>query len=288
MKQLTPSLVATVRTALKGKKLEKFDASIKILNDSLAQGSWVLRGSVKAKSGFYAGISNVDVDRHYEDSLTYKSKAYYEAQNASSVYFLLMWGQSRFSNDKHSEEKLLRGIKVLREHGNGKFKLTDEQAIAWMKLVAEKDRAFEFLMDARPKPVLTKILLSTKVTKTLKEMNLDIDIQTIKEPKMVVWKKEPVLDANGRKTYDRNGKQRFVIWWKIKWEKGCKHGQSRFADNDCHACGKTIPSRMFVPVEAVDKKTGGYVSLWLGCDCAKNIFGVKAVGIDKTKVKVVK
>lgn len=64
MNQLSPNLIKTVRQALSGKRLEKFDASVKVLNDSLKLGNWsVLRGLIKAESGFYQGLIRAD----YED-----------------------------------------------------------------------------------------------------------------------------------------------------------------------------------------------------------------------------
>jgi hypothetical protein len=68
----------------------------------------------------------------------------------------------------------------------------------------------------------------------------------------------------------------------VVWSDGIIHGKSRFAGNGCHACGKHIPSGRFVPVEAHDKKSNKTISLWLGCDCAKNIFGIKDIGVEKT------
>ena len=70
----------------------------------------------------------------------------------------------------------------------------------------------------------------------------------------------------------------------VVWSKGSIHDQSRFSvkGSECEACGKNIPSGLLVPVKALDKNSGDrLISLWLGCDCSVNIFGIKDVGIAK-------
>jgi len=46
-----------ISKSFKGSKQKKFFGSIQIIRDSIAQGSWVPRGSVKAQSGLYQGLT---------------------------------------------------------------------------------------------------------------------------------------------------------------------------------------------------------------------------------------
>jgi hypothetical protein len=258
MKRLSAQLIEIVRTALKGKRLEKFDQSVAVINESLERGAWVKRGSVKANSGFYQGL----VYTGYQQNVG--SREGREAWELS--HCLAFGGEFRGKNPKAALTRLREGYD--RKGEPIRLKLTDEQVLAWVELCAEKARAVELLDAARPLPVITKIGLSPKVTKTLKEMDLDIDIQTVR---MARLKRHERMVAGAK-----------AIWYTVEWTKGIVHGTSRFAGRGaCEACGKPIPSCRFVPVEARDTRGNRLVSLWLGCDCAANIFGIKDVGVEQ-------
>ncbi len=173
-------------------------------------------------------------------------------------------------------------------------KISPEFLIAWCSLCIEKKTARFFLDSVRPLPVVTAIGLSPKVTKTLKDMNLDIDLPTIK-PAKIAYRVIAKLNMNFRSkeygqimmgTSDNDSKYSLVDYDPyVKWSEGIVHGQSRFTHRTghCEACGKNIPSWRFVPVEAFDKTSKKLVSFLLGCDCAKNIFGIKDIGVDYKK-----
>jgi hypothetical protein len=264
---LDPKLIEIVRSALKGAKLTKFDASIVVIRESLAQGSWVPRGSVKAQSGFYQGIARSGYHRDYSRE---------ETRQAWDLDFCLQYGRAFEGKNVKRALALLRDGRT-RDGEPVKLKLTDEQVFAWVELCRQKDEVFEFLHEARPAPKITRIGLSPKVTKTFTEMNLDLDVQSIRPAK---------LEKEERWIEGEDGKKQKVTIYRVVWSKGVVHGLSRFAGRGaCEACGKPIPSCMFVPVEAHDRKSGKLVSLWLGCDCAANIFGIKDVGIDRNPPK---
>jgi len=293
MKQLNEKLVAIIAAVLKGANLKKFLESVQILNDSLAQEGWIPRGSVKADSGFYQGISKAFA------SVETCSAEWYAANDVEQ---LLNYGVCRIKTElkdsisgkpkklkyPSTELGVLRlGIKTLREHPAGrssKFNLSDEVIMAWYRLVKEKEAAKILLNEARPLPKITPVGLSPKVTTTLKECNLDLDLPSIKMAKIAFRfvqakkydekKKEwlPVILKDGSYLLDKE--------YYVKWTEGIAHNRSRFASGcHCHACGKAIPSGRFVPVEAFDKKKSVFISMWLGCDCASNIFGIKDIGI---------
>lgn len=284
MNELSPDLLKIVRTAMSGKRLEKFNESVKILNDSLRQGSWsVLRASVKAESGFYQGF--------------FKRADYgiYGPKRVETAYYIshtLNFGSGHHINMKFFPKGIAALRKYMDEHvgvygPNGRrptvpLTLTDEQVEAWVKLCIEKNIAIQLLQIARPQPQITKVGLSPKVTKTLKEMDIDIDLSTIKMAYKNV-KKPLVID--GKQIYHPNGTR--VLYWAtvVHFPHGTKFGMTRFSDNaqNCEACGKYIPSGKFVPITAEDRKSGKLLGLWLGCDCARNIFGVKDLGFNRPR-----
>lgn len=118
--ELNRKHVQTIKSFLKGKRLEKFLASVQILNDSLREGTWsVPRGAVKAKSGFYQGIaSKVPRGYHHEIhmSLRFGWPLRRELPEA-------MWQEVPFP---------------------------DAVAKAWAALCAEKEAAIKALDEARP------------------------------------------------------------------------------------------------------------------------------------------
>lgn len=247
MESLSPALVHEVRCSLRGARQAKFDASVKAINDSLAQGGWIPRGSVKANAGFYQGLAG-----RYRDH-----KAGFEFSMCFS------YGHARFT-----EAELEAVLPQL-----------DPLEAAWARLCIEKRMAVQELDVARPPPKVTAIGLSAKVTKTLKEMNLDIDLPTIKMAKINFWLR-PLFNKDGSPSMGYDGKQRTERVYYVEWTPGIKHNMSRFnGGGHCEACGKHIPSCRFVPVEATCKRNG-LVSMWLGCDCAASIFGIKDQGIN--------
>jgi len=296
-KKLNENLVATVAKVLKGAKLAKFLDSIKVINDSLEQGGWVSRGSVKAESGFYQGISKIG-----RIGVEICSPEWYASNDVSTLFNYGGWCynkevKAKKWDDVTGDEILLPypsteigvlelGVKTIRERIKS-FKLSDEVILAWFYLVREKTNAVHLLDSLRPVPTVTSIGLSPKVTTTLTECNLDLDLPSLKLAEIAFrfvqakkWdneKKEclPVFDKNGACVLDKE--------FYPKWTVGTVHNQSRFAGGyHCHACGKAIPSGRFVPIEAFDKNSKNIISMWLGCDCAKNIFGIKDVGIGKS------
>lgn len=284
MNKLSQKLVDQVRRELSGARLAKFNDSIAILNESLQQDQWVPRGKVKAESGFYQGISKIDFQKDY-------GARKQTAQNAA--WYLMMtlnYGQRFRSN------QLEVAIKILREYAEAKtysmmrgrtsLKVSDDLIRAWVALCEEKTRAIEALDDARPKPKITKIGLSPKVTKTLTEMDLQIDINSIRmAPIAFAWVQ--AQDKNGAIIWDGD-KPRMEKFYYIKWPRGTRFNMTRFSYSmGCEACGKNIPSGMFVPVLARDvrknerrQSTGSrLIGMYLGCDCARNIFGIQDVGV---------
>lgn len=271
MKGLSPESVAIVQQFMKGVRLKKFNESVAVLNESLAQGAWTKRGSVKAQSGFYQGCGV-----HYDP---YKPGQGHTREYAlsASLSMCLRYGQTpqTLENDAMTEEAIalippeaMKGTTVAFIH-------------AWIALCIEKDLAVSILNAARPLPVITSIGLSPKVTATLKEMDLDINLPSIEMAKLGI-RMVPGFDKSGEPLLNPDGSSLLVPHYFVDWTPGTKFNRSRFSHgNRCQACGKPIPSGRYVPIEADDLTSGDHLGFWIGCDCARNIFGIKDVGIER-------
>lgn len=269
MNKLDQNLIDTISSQLKGKKLEKFIESINAINDSIEAGGWIRGASKKRSIGFNDPGAFEIIEVPYD----------------------------------HEDRQLVRDLKIYIHYGSAKIKINIEECskyialknkftldfvVAWSELKSSVYDACKELDLARPLPVVTEIGISATVTKTLKEMNLDIDLKTIKLAK-ISHRMEPRLNQTpsspdfGKPFLDKEGKVIMERVYYVDWSKGIKHNQSRFADkpNHCHACGHKISSGRFVPIEAYDNNQGSVISMWLGCDCSKNIFGIKDIGIKK-------
>jgi len=262
--KLSQKNIEIIKSEMKGKKLEKFIASVQNINDSLEAGGWLPKASRSADSGFYQG-SGID-----------SRKVEKEHREFFPLFMTLQYGN--LFQQRKPEHDLESLIKLLDKKTLRKYSL--EFVRAWVELCNQKTIAIEHLNSLRPLPVKTEIGLSPKVTTTLKEMNLDIDLPSIKMaeldyffiPKRSLKTREQLYGSNGECLLDKE--------YYVKWSKGIQHGMSRFNRfGYCQACGKNIPSGRFVPIEAHDKKSNNLVSFWVGCDCAKNIFGIKDDGI---------
>lgn len=246
--------VGIVEGFLKGSKKPKFTASIDVLRASLQHGSWIPRGKVKAGSGLYQGL--VDPKKY---------------SGFGSVYSFELQQCIRFGSPYWGNEvPEMKGV-------------PESVVRAWIHCTQEAARVSKLLDTARPKPVITQIGLSPKVTKTLTEMDLDIDLSTIREADLVKKERQDV-DHDGKPRFTRSGEPVMIDYYIVKWTPGIKLHRSRFSGGGgCEACGRPIPSGQFVPIEALCSKQG-LVGFWVGVDCAKNIFGVKDQGIERVEV----
>jgi hypothetical protein len=270
MNPLNPQLVAVVSSRLKGKKLENFLASVAVINDSIAQGGWVSRGRAKGDSGFYQGCGI-----HYDPR--------YEGGQDGGDDFALGMCLNYGSDPGLPAARLSRAIDRLFERIP---KCPDRRFVeAWVELCGEKSVAFAHLDASRPAPARTEIGLSPRVTATLKGAGLDVDLPSVKMPE-IAYRLGPKMTREGEVMMNREGTASVLDrYYYMKWAPGTKLGLSRFSDRpcNCEACGKLIPSGMFVPIEADDRKNG-HIGLFVGCDCARSIFGVKDVGIQRSEI----
>lgn len=267
MLELTNSNVSVIRKYLKGSRLSLFNESVDKINDSLRLNGW-LPGYSRSYS---KGLKGVGLSISYEKNLMVGE---YTSVNTArgKLNGLLKEG---FLHLGSSEIEL--AISDLNEK---ELKKTPSELIwAYFNLLKEVKVAVQLLNSLRPLPVVTKIGLSPKVTKTLKDMNLDIELSSIVMAK-ISYEYIPSRGKDGKVMSGKYGETLIELTSYVDWSEGIKHNMSRFASSDhCHACGALVESKLFVPIEGFDNKTESLVSMWLGRDCAKNIFGIKDEGL---------
>ena len=278
MKSLSEKLVEIVKSSMSGKRLENFEKSVSIINTSLALGGWVKGGSRSADSGFYQGLFKVPFNFEYEGNKI-SSQVWNEMNDFVRV--LSYGSQLRKEIDIENCIKLMRNGTDRHSGKKLKIKVSDGTIRAWIVLSQEKVMAINWLNSSRPVPVITDMGTSPKVLRTLKEMNLTMTVSTLKYPKVERKEKEyTYIDRISGEIKTKNH-----VYYDIVWEEGIKHNQSRFSGRSynghitCQACGKAIPSGMLVPFEGKDVN-GQWLSILVGTDCAKSLFGATDVGID--------
>lgn len=250
--------LASVRSFLKGSKLVKFDESVRVWEASLAQGSWIKRGHASADSAFYGGL------------LT-------RAQRVKLGGWLAGGQQERCISYGYGFDGDFVNVTGV-ENVKG---LSLEVLRAWGFLCVLKSSEFEALKLARPRPVITPIGASPRVTATLKECNLNVDLATIKPAEIEAFKVQ-LRNKKHELVFDRDGSPVLVTAYRVKWSAGIALRVSRFQGGQhCELCGKFIPSCTFVAMEMTDKHTSGdrLIGMWVGRDCASTLLGVEDVGI---------
>jgi hypothetical protein len=252
--------VEVVAAYFKGKRLEKFRTSIDILQAAEKRGSYQARESTKALVGFGPGlVTRKKCDENLRGDFPSDDR----------------W--PRF----HAEFCLCHGhpYETWVEFPFSVEGVPQAVVEAWVRLCGWAHKTHKVLLAARPAPVVTAIGLSPKVTKTLTEMYLDLDLATVTPAKIESYQEQARHAKTGALLFNKDGSPAMTIAYRVKWSEGTKIGLSRFRDG-CQACGKWIPSGQYVPIEA-DCRRSGRIGLWLGRDCAHNVFGVKDLGISR-------
>jgi hypothetical protein len=126
-----------------------------------------------------------------------------------------------------------------------------------------------YALDAtRPKPVIVLGSLSRTVADNVgKVMAIDFDTLEV-PPTEWTWVEQEIKGATVRVPVGR-----------IIWPEGTRHFVSRYArgNDQCHACGHGIRNPWnWVPLVA--QTAAGPVSLWVGRDCARNLFKAEVTG----------
>lgn len=261
--------IAAISAYFKGARLRDFLASIEVLRESVALGGWVSRGHVRAHKGFGKGIAShkalsspANTRRYNDPRCDVMYRCYRSAEFGSHL--------TEADIDAVTDDELVEIAP----------KVPVSTMRAWLRLVAAVSEICHDLDASRPAPVYTEIGLSRKVTATLEDARLDLDLSTRRMPPLGSrWVR--AIDAQTKKpAVDHAGNPVMTKVYFPKWPDGTVFGTSRFAGCDCEACGKSIPSGLVVPV-LVDDREGRPNGFWFGRDCARAILGIKDAGIEK-------
>lgn len=254
--------IDTLANYFTGKRRELFLDSVAVVRESLALGGWVKRGAQRADKGFNKGLvaKSLDIAWGYDE----RGKA----------LMRLGWAVSHGRRLPPGVVDIATDDDIVRLAPKVPVPVTR----AWLRLMVALRDVWDDLDASRPLPVYTEIGLSRKVTATLQDANLDLDLTTRRLcPLGSRW--VPAINTKtGEPFVGRDGKPAMVKVYFPKWPAGTVFGTSRFADCDCEACGKRIPSGLVVPVLVADK-AGAIHGFWFGRDCARNILGLKDAGI---------
>nr|BFD64790.1 hypothetical protein BdHM001_34710 [Bdellovibrio sp. HM001] len=274
LKAITPEQIETLKKSYSGKNLEAVEAAIAMVNESVAAGFWLPRVSRKARAGF--------------------SKPSKAASRARTVYRGL---SDKFYNAEGEERERLDKLKwiandIQASAAYGREMPTKEEieqvihlypagSLDYLKdnvdVLSQIRETMNILDSLLPIPVVTELGFSPKVQATLLECNLRVDLSTVRFPDI----ERKVVEFT-----DKNGRKKYRVLYRLIWPEGTMHGASRFASGGhCEACGKAIPSGRFAPFQAFDKESGRHISLFVGSDCAKKIFGVRFAGFSEEELQ---
>jgi hypothetical protein len=266
---ITDEQIQPIRRFFGGKRLAIFDEAVAVIRESVAQGGWVSRGAQRASKGLGKGIaSHKALSKPTIDYGDPRSQALFRCYMAAS-----------YGTHLRQEELDVATDDDLRDLGP---KVPIGVMRSWMGLMVALRAIFADLDASRTLPAVTEIGLSPKVTATLQDIGIDLDLSTRRMPPLD-WRwvdAREIKDGRVVVILNPDGTPKQVKFYFVRWPDRTVFGSSRFSHRDCEACGKTIPSRMFVPV-LIDNRAGMPHGFWVGCDCARNIFGIKDVGLPK-------
>lgn len=194
------------------------------------------------------------------DDVMDNREEWYNAKLRGSAYTHAMF----FGSVSHAPDLLAKSADLAKFAVNDAERAAVATATDWATTVAPVALAIEKLDATKPKPTVRfmKTLSALVLGNVGKAMGLDLT--SLKVPDME-WVEVEKVDAKGKPywTWDVN----------ILWPEGTTHNASKFAYGSCcHACGH----RIFNPynwVPLVAESPDGPKSLWVGSDCAKNLFG---------------
>lgn len=258
-----------IRKWFSGASLNNLDGALYLLQESEKQGSWVKGASRRV----VAALGNANL-----------------AQKVGrEVRHCFHYNENRDLNDAHHtiEMGLCYGGKYLEGVGAACAKLNTTSLDFGQRNIV--DQAERMAADFAPVIALVKLLdrsrparkvifatLSPTVVKTFSDLGLsNINLASIREPE-IKWEWVEGVNADGRTI-------RYMVGT-ILWPEGTKHHCSKFSagsktgNRQCQACGHAIKNPYnWVPV-LVDDIAGTPYSLWIGRDCAKNLFGATVEG----------
>lgn len=262
-----------------GKARERAEEAIKLLEQSETDGQWIPKASRSVRAAL--GKANVaiklgrEIERIREVSFDLKS---YNGPG-HDLDRIMVYGNLYRILDKDLDKSIadLRKIAVKRRSEGCSHVEEIDEAIAYVAAFRPAAEAMSELDATRPAPVFTAINVSPTITKTLQDASLDLDLKTIRYC--------PHKKVRVRVVDPKTGKGSYEWWIKLLWPKRTVFYASRFAGysprarfRQCEACGHAIKNPWnWVPL-LIDNAKGIPHAVWVGRDCAGNVFGVKVTG----------
>lgn len=265
----------------KGKAQENAGVALGLLIDSEKQGFWLKGASRKVKAALtkanvadkWARSARAWYDLLAHDRGDYGTVAYEQMKIERDAWFKIYMGLHHGSRvcDVLTACTTLRGMKL----DSGKDVIVSK---AWT-FACDMMPAIELmaLLDSRrPARVVVFKTLSATVLTTFANLGMTgMDLTTVREPE-IRWEWVDQIAKDGTKFQVRVGT--------IVWPAGTRFNCSKFSmgsktgNRQCHACGHAIKNPYnWVPV-LVDDTAGVPHALFIGKDCAHNLFDADVEG----------
>jgi hypothetical protein len=163
---------------------------------------------------------------------------------------------------------------------------TEDAIISAIDMMIEVKRAFDYLNSVVVQSKLDISSLSDRQRDTLSSSLVDIDFMSLRLAKIVYPVTIIPVDIEFATAENKNHRANacysvniFAQVPAIEWEQGTVFGATGKQGHQCDACGKNIPSQMFVFLQATCKRTGRTLGLQFGTDCAHRMLNVKSDGV---------
>jgi len=281
---ITQSLVNSSATLLSGKSQQKFFASIDVLNRSLENDQWESRGQSKVIAGTNHFIKDSDLPS-YGLSLRQHEKNKVE----DAMHYVLWVGFNSYIVIDSFIDTLKNNmdeVKIIISKMKTKKGRTEDAIISAIMLMAEINQAIHYLNSVVVQSKLDISSLSDRQRDTLSSSLVDIDFMSLRLAKIVypvtIVPVYPQFASAENKNHRATACYRVYIFAQvpaIEWEQGTVFGATGKQGHQCDACGKNIPSQMFVFLQATCKRTGRTLGLQFGTDCAHRMLNVKSDGV---------
>jgi hypothetical protein len=280
---ITQSLVNSSATLLSGKSQQKFFASIDVLNRALDNDQWESRGQSKVEMGLRGFIK-------YSDFPSYGLSGWDHKTNKveSAMESVLFYGFGVFDKDEELDrmKNNMDEVKSIIAKLKTKKGRTEDAIISAINMMIEVKRAFDYLNSVVVQSKLDISSLSDRQRDTLSSSLVDIDFMSLRLAKIVypvtivpVYPQFASAENKNHRATACYSVNVFAQVPAIEWEQGTIFGATGKQGHQCDACGKNIPSQMFVFLQATCKRTGRTLGLQFGTDCAHRMLNVKSDGV---------
>ena len=280
---ITRSLVDAAATLLSAKSQEKFFASIDVLNRSLENDQWETRGQVKVESGVKNFIKYSDFPSYGLSGWQHKTNRVENAMEA-----VLYYGFGSYSRDAQLDilKNNMDEVKSLITKLKTKKGRTEDAIISAINVMSEINQAIKYLNSVVVQSKLDLSSLSDRQRDTLSSSCVDVDFMSMRLAKIVypvtiipAYPQFASAETKSHRATACYGVNIFAQVPAIEWEQGTIFGATGKGSHQCDACGKNIPSQMFVFLQATCKRTGRTLGLQFGTDCAHRMLNIKSEGV---------